>query len=106
MSQYAKRMAHLSARIFGEMARPTHAGSQRKVIQLMSEEPLHKQKDLINYYPDIENLEMLMRNLRSYGLYRDEHEDFKEEMERLRKLRGKGKVKKGEGKRAMKRKGV
>lgn len=36
--------------------------------------------------------------------FRDEHEDFKEEMLRLRKLRGKGKPKKGEGKRAVKRK--
>ncbi len=35
---------------------------------------------------------------------RDEHEDFKEEMRRLRKLRGKGKPKKGEGKRATKKK--
>ncbi|ROT61141.1 mitochondrial 28S ribosomal protein S33 [Penaeus vannamei] len=39
---------------------------------------------------------------REYGLYRDEHQDFKEEMKRLRKLRGKGKPKKGEGKRAKK----
>lgn len=37
-------------------------------------------------------------------LLRDEHEDFKEEMRRLRKLRGKGKPKKGEGKRAAKKK--
>lgn len=37
-----------------------------------------------------------------YGLYRDEHQDFKEEMIRLRELRGKGKPKKGEGKRAKK----
>lgn len=37
-------------------------------------------------------------------LLRDEHEDFKEEMRRLRKLRGKGKPKKGEGKRATKKK--
>jgi len=35
---------------------------------------------------------------------RDEHEDFKEEMRRLRKLRGKGTPKKGEGKRAGKKK--
>ena len=35
---------------------------------------------------------------------RDEHQDFKEEMIRLRALRGKVKPKKGEGKRAMKRK--
>lgn len=39
-----------------------------------------------------------------FFLPRDEHEDFKEEMQRLRKLRGKGKPKKGEGKRAAKRK--
>lgn len=38
------------------------------------------------------------------SLLRDEHEDFKEEMLRLRKLRGKGKPKKGEGKRATKKK--
>ncbi|KAG0730096.1 28S ribosomal protein S33, mitochondrial [Chionoecetes opilio] len=36
----------------------------------------------------------------NYGLYRDEHQDFKEEMVRLRALRGKGKPKKGQGKRA------
>lgn len=35
---------------------------------------------------------------------RDEHEDFKDEMCRLRKLRGKGPPKKGEGKRASKKK--
>ncbi|EFX74781.1 hypothetical protein DAPPUDRAFT_251401 [Daphnia pulex] len=32
----------------------------------------------------------------------DEHEDFKEEIKRLRELRGKGKPKKGEGKRSKK----
>lgn len=30
-----------------------------------------------------------MRSLRDYGLYRDEHADFTEEMRRLRALRGK-----------------
>ena len=43
----------------------------------------------------------------SLSLYihsRDEHQDFKDEMKRLRALRGKGKPKKGEGKRAQKRK--
>ena len=30
-----------------------------------------------------------MRNLRDYGLFRDEHKDFKDEMDRLRELRGK-----------------
>ena len=32
-----------------------------------------------------------MRVLRDYGLYRDEHKDFCEEMQRLRVLRGKAK---------------
>ena len=31
----------------------------------------------------------LFRHLRAYGLYRDEHEDFKDEMERIRVARGK-----------------
>lgn len=31
----------------------------------------------------------LMLRLREYGLFRDEHQDFKEEMKRLRELRGK-----------------
>lgn len=35
---------------------------------------------------------------------RDEHQDFKEEMRRMKKLRGKEKPKKGEGKRALKKK--
>ena len=38
------------------------------------------------------------------GLYRDEHQDFKDEQLRLKKLRGKGKPRKGEGKRATKKK--
>lgn len=38
-----------------------------------------------------------MIKLRYYGLYRDEHEDFKEEMERMRVLRGKIKNKRPPG---------
>lgn len=32
-----------------------------------------------------------MKHLRNYGLFRNEHEDFKEEFERLREFRGKKK---------------
>uniref|UniRef100_A0A8D0GYC7 Small ribosomal subunit protein mS33 n=1 Tax=Sphenodon punctatus TaxID=8508 RepID=A0A8D0GYC7_SPHPU len=46
----------------------------------------------------------LITKLRFFGLYRDERQDFKEEMRRLKKLRCKGKPKKGEGKRALKKK--
>lgn len=47
---------------------------------------------------------VLIKAWASVSHLRDEHEDFKEEMIRLRKLRGKVKPKKGEGKRATKKK--
>ncbi|KAJ7329111.1 hypothetical protein JRQ81_015285 [Phrynocephalus forsythii] len=103
LSNYAIRMARLSARIFGEVARPTDASSM-KVVKLLSEQPYAKRKEIYDWYPPHNVYHGLMRKLRFYGLYRDEHEDFKEEMKRLKKLRGKGPPKKGEGKRAMKRK--
>ncbi|XP_060101662.1 small ribosomal subunit protein mS33 [Heteronotia binoei] len=103
LSNYALRMARLSARIFGEVARPTNMKSM-KVVKLLSELPMAKQKGVYDWYPPHNTYSNLMRKLRFYGLYRDEHEDFKDEMKRLKKLRGKGPPKKGEGKRAMKRK--
>ncbi|XP_015264796.1 PREDICTED: 28S ribosomal protein S33, mitochondrial [Gekko japonicus] len=103
LSNYALRMARLSARIFGEVARPTDTKSM-KVVQLLSDLPMAKRKEVYDWYPPHRTYANLMRKLRFYGLYRDEHEDFSEEMKRLRKLRGKGPPKKGEGKRAMKRK--
>uniref|UniRef100_A0A8C3HL13 Small ribosomal subunit protein mS33 n=1 Tax=Chrysemys picta bellii TaxID=8478 RepID=A0A8C3HL13_CHRPI len=83
ISQY---MFHsLSARIFGEIVRPTDNKS-------MKVDPPHN-----TYFT-------LMKKLRFFGLYRDEHEDFKEEMRWLKKLRSKGKPKKGEGERATEKK--
>ncbi|XP_053574975.1 28S ribosomal protein S33, mitochondrial [Bombina bombina] len=103
LSNYALRMARLSSRIFGEVVRPTDDKSM-KVVKLFSEQPLAKRKEVYDWYPQHNVYVNLMRTLRHIGLYRDEHEDFKEEMRRLRKLRGKGKPKKGEGKRALKKK--
>uniref|UniRef100_UPI00398E4FE6 small ribosomal subunit protein mS33 n=1 Tax=Pristiophorus japonicus TaxID=55135 RepID=UPI00398E4FE6 len=103
LSNYARRMARLSAQIFQEVARPTDDRSM-KVVKLFSEQPLALRKEVYDWYPQHNQYYSLMRKLRFLGLYRDEHEDFKEEMRRLRKLRGKGKPKKGEGKRAMKKK--
>ncbi|XP_067392141.1 small ribosomal subunit protein mS33 [Emydura macquarii macquarii] len=103
LSSYALRMARLSARIFGEVIRPTDSSSM-KVVKLFSEQPLAKRKEVYDWYPPHNTYYSLMRTLRSFGLYRDEHQDFKEEMRRLKKLRGKGKPKKGEGKRATKKK--
>uniref|UniRef100_A0A452J492 Small ribosomal subunit protein mS33 n=4 Tax=Testudinidae TaxID=8487 RepID=A0A452J492_9SAUR len=103
LSNYALRMARLSARIFGEVVRPTDNKSM-KVVKLFSEQPLAKRKEVYDWYPPHNTYFALMRKLRFFGLYRDEHQDFKEEMRRLKKLRGKGKPKKGEGKRATKKK--
>lgn len=88
-TEYGRRMRHLSNRIFGEVTRPTTTQSM-KVIQLFKEEPLYLRDDVINYYPRHIEMGQLMVNLREYGLFRDEHADFREEMNRLRAHRGKG----------------
>ncbi|XP_037954239.1 28S ribosomal protein S33, mitochondrial-like [Teleopsis dalmanni] len=101
-TQYARRMNYLSNRIFGEVARETNPKSM-KVVRMYAEEPIHKRDYVVNWYPRHVETHILMKNLRAYGLFRDEHQDFKEEMKRVRKLRGKAAPKKGEGKRAQKK---
>uniref|UniRef100_A0A3Q1BB34 Small ribosomal subunit protein mS33 n=3 Tax=Amphiprion TaxID=80969 RepID=A0A3Q1BB34_AMPOC len=103
LSNYALRMARLSSQIFGEVARPTDSRSMR-VVQLFQEPPIAKRKEVYDWYPQHKVYYAMTQKLRFMGLFRDEHEDFKEEMRRLRKLRGKGTPKKGEGKRAGKKK--
>lgn len=88
-TNYARRMKYLSNRIFVEVARPTSSQSM-KVVQLFSENPLYLRDDIINYYPRHVEIGKLMMKLREYGLYRDEHQDFREERKRLDILRGKG----------------
>lgn len=71
-----------------------------KVVTLFNDLPLQKKNFFVNWYPrHVETGKLIMR-LREYGLFRDEHQDFKEEMKRLRALRGKIPPKRGEGKRA------
>merc|ERR1712189_28530 len=101
MSSYARRMVILGARIFGEMPRPVSSRSQ-KVIDTYKSEP--KKERIGNYYPPLDEFNSLVRRLRRMGIYHDEHMDFTEEMAYIRKLRGNLPVKKGEGKRAKKRK--
>lgn len=88
-TEYSRRMKHLSNRIFGEVTRPTTSQSM-KVVKMFSEEPLYLKNDVVNYYPRHVEMGKIMWNLRSYGLYRDEHADFREEIKRLRAMRGKG----------------
>ncbi len=49
------------------------------------------QNSLFQYYPAHDELGELMERLRLYGLFRSEHSDFKEEMDRIRRLKGKDK---------------
>lgn len=56
---------------------------------MFSEEPKYKQDEFVNYYPRHVEIGNLIKHLRNYGLFRDEHEDYREEQTRLRALRGK-----------------
>ncbi|KAG7163511.1 28S ribosomal protein S33, mitochondrial-like [Homarus americanus] len=100
-TNYAKRMNRLGNHIFGEVVRPTSSPSMR-VVKMFSEKPLDLRPEITDYYPRHNETHRLMTLLRNYGLYRDEHQDFNDEMKRLRILRGKAKPKKGEGKRSKK----
>ena len=88
-TSYSIKMGKLRNRIFNEVSRPTPQPALR-VVKLFSENPLDLRQDIVNYYPRHPEVKKLMTELRNIGLFRDEHEDFKEEMERLRQLRGKG----------------
>ncbi|XP_033331598.1 mitochondrial ribosomal protein S33 [Megalopta genalis] len=87
---YAKNMNRLSNKIFGEATRETNRRSM-KVVKLFSELPTYKNPEIVRYYPQHNEISTLMKQLRLYGLYRDEHADFKDEYQRLRELRGKQK---------------
>ncbi|CAL1527032.1 unnamed protein product [Lymnaea stagnalis] len=103
MSEYARRLAFLSTRIFGEVMKGTTYRNE-KIVKQMAAKPLHQDNFVVNYYPPYMKLDLTFKNLRQHGLFRDEHQDFIDEMNRQRTLRGKIKPKKGEGKRALKRK--
>ncbi|EHB00152.1 28S ribosomal protein S33, mitochondrial [Heterocephalus glaber] len=103
LSEYALHMSHLSARIFSKVARPTDSKSM-KMVKLFSEQPMAKRKETYDSYSNHNTYFALMGTIHFLDLYRDEHQDFKDEQTCLKKLRGKGKPKKGEGKRATKKK--
>ncbi|XP_029317957.1 small ribosomal subunit protein mS33 [Cottoperca gobio] len=103
LSSYAVRIARLSAQIFGEVVRPTDSKSMR-VVRLFQEPPMAKRKEVYDWYPQHKVYFAMTQKLRFMGLFRDEHEDFKDDMLRQKKLRGKGKPKKGEGRRATRKK--
>ncbi|OAD58263.1 28S ribosomal protein S33, mitochondrial [Eufriesea mexicana] len=81
-------MQRLSNRIFGEVTRKTNSKSM-KVVKLFSEKPIQKRPEIVDYYPRHAETDLLMKHLRNYGLFKDEHADFKDEYDRKRELRGK-----------------
>lgn len=85
---YAKKMNYLQNRIFGEIARPTSLPSA-KVVKKLEGLPPYKDPDVVDYYHRLPESFYFFMHLRNYGLFRDQHADFKDEMKRLRKLRGK-----------------
>lgn len=89
-SKYAQRMARLSARIYGDIARPTDQKSL-KVMKIFSGLPAHLDPKIVNYYPRHKELKQLMDGLRTHGLFIDDHEDFKDEMRKRREAQGESK---------------
>ncbi|CAF0759807.1 unnamed protein product [Brachionus calyciflorus] len=90
-SNYAKKMAQLSARIFGQLPFDKNTPNGR-LIQRLAQKPINQIDEYsMNYYPRHQENDHLFKVLRHHGLYRDEHRDFIEEIERLKRLRGKGK---------------
>jgi small subunit ribosomal protein S33 len=75
-SNYAKRMAVLRSRIFGEVARPTNSKSM-KVTTLYEAKPLELRSEVAHYYPALPQINSLMIRLRNIGLFRYVAEDKK-----------------------------
>ena len=108
-STYAQKMAKLSCKIFQEYYRPP---APRELVNNKNIAPLqvyngpHDQNEALilrnskkpfdldstqnyNYYPAHPQIRELMYTLRKHGLFRDEHLDFRDEIARLKILRGK-----------------
>lgn len=63
-------MARLSARIFGEVARPTDEKSMR-VVKMFSEKPLYKRPDIVKYYNENQkHMDRLISCVFDNNLYR------------------------------------
>ncbi|CAF1189015.1 unnamed protein product [Rotaria sordida] len=95
VSAYAQRMIRLSQRIFTEypkivFSKKQHQEQHEKFLRFLDDRP-HTAGVLVsmNYYPRYGEMYHLMEGLREHGLFRNEHRDFKEEVVRLRVLRGK-----------------
>lgn len=69
-SNYAKRMAQLSARIFNEIPLAKSSPNHR-VIERLAQKPINKISEYsMNYYPRHLEMDHLFKTLRYHGLYR------------------------------------
>ncbi|KRX18097.1 28S ribosomal protein S33, mitochondrial [Trichinella nelsoni] len=101
-SVYSRKMDRLSKRIFGEIPYELTARNAR-VVKAFQAMPYEEDEFCIAYFPPHPMFHSLTKLLRLHGLFRDEHQDFIDELLRQRCLRGKAPPKPGEGKRAMMR---
>jgi len=108
-SNYQLRMEKLSAKIFNKQAFPVIPKEMQKDpdkapfwnwiedhlrLWMVALRHAEKPRDLDtewrpDYYPAHPQIRELTYRLRAHGLFRDEHQDFKEEIKRLKILRGK-----------------
>lgn len=95
-----KKMAALSARIFGNVVRAPNMRSPTKYVKRML-----KGQNMVDYTKHAPHFDKrLHKPLRALGLFYDEERDWRERMIAENKLRGKFITKKGEGKRDGKKK--
>ncbi|KAL1230679.1 Small ribosomal subunit protein [Trichinella spiralis] len=96
-SVYSRKMDRLSKRIFGEIPYELTARNAR-VVKAFQAMPYEEDEFCIAYFPPHPMFHSLTKLLRLHGLFRDEHQDFIDELLRQRCLRGKAPPKPGEGK--------
>jgi small subunit ribosomal protein S33 len=69
-SLYARRIAQLSARIFGEILIDKNTPNGR-IITRLAQKPIHKMDEYsMSYYPRHQEIDQLFKVLRYHGLYR------------------------------------
>lgn len=109
-SKYSQRMRKLSCKIFNEFYVPEMSKKELeytiyskqanqfvakwhgdcRVFERMQDKPFDLNTERNHkYYPAHPQIRALTHNLREYGLFRDEHRDFNEEMKAIAISRGK-----------------
>ena len=67
-SKYARNIARLSAKIFGEHPPNTEVKS-KYITQLLTEEPYYKKQGFTHYYPPVQDVRDFFSAIRHLGLF-------------------------------------